>query len=341
MMLALGEEIEVFGVREGLLSGAPASPAQKRSAVCARPWLVCTRDNLRRISVSMGAWKVEPGPSRTGAAGTDHGAELPAASGPGSGQPGQHAAPPSDSSLPLGGTAELEPPTKRARLAEVAPSAPQSSAAAMLGAAMLRAARHDTAAAASRVAAVPQYSEQAVLGGATPALASERGPTTTAEQEAPSSTSGSALPPPTGGWLPPVVSSTPSPAAVRLETKLVAAFTHVPWIEGVLTQRIHSTAGCPYPGTMASIINFWFVGRSDANAAIDILDMVEASWLEGSTPSLGGRLDLLGTAALILIATCTPQEPGEPQMVTARPNATLGSKRFDAFVLCARLPARC
>eukprot|EP01045_Picozoa_sp_COSAG04_P042626 COSAG04_NODE_13558_length_601_cov_0.824701_1_plen_36_part_10 len=36
---------------------------------------------------------------------------------------------------------------------------------------MLRAARHDTAAAASRVAAVPQYSEQAVLGGATPALA--------------------------------------------------------------------------------------------------------------------------------------------------------------------------
>ena len=125
---------------------------------------------------------------------------------------------------------------------------------------------------------------------------------------------------------PPVVSSsTPSPA-VRLEKKLVAAFTHVPWIEGVLTQRIHSTMGCPYPGTMASIINFWFVGRSDANAAIDILDMVEASWLEGSTPSLGGRLDLLGTAALIMIAA-RPQEPGEPQMLTARPNATLGSKR--------------
>ena len=203
---------------------------------------------------------------------------------------------------------------------------------------MLRAARHDTAAAASRVAAVPQYSEQAVpFTAATPALASERGPTTTAEQEAPSSTSGSALPPPTGGWLPPVELSTPSPGAVRLE-KLVTAFTHVPWIEGVLTQRIHITMGCPYPGTMASIINFWFVGRSDANAAIDILDMVEASWLEGSTPSLGGRLDLLGTAALILIAACTPQEPGEPQMLTARPNATLGSKRC---LLCARLPARC
>ena len=199
---------------------------------------------------------------------------------------------------------------------------------------MLRAARHDStaAAAANRVPAVPQYSPR-TEAAATSAPAGERGPTTTAEQEAPSSTSGSALPPPTGGWpQPAVVSSTPSPAAVRLESKLVAAFTHVPWIEGVLTQRIHGTMGCPYPGTMASIVNFWFVGRSDANAAIDILDMVEASWLEGSTPSLGGRLDLLGTAALILIAACTPQEPGEPQMVTARPNATLGSKRFDAFV---------
>ena len=204
---------------------------------------------------------------------------------------------------------------------------------------MLRAARHDTAAAANRVPAVPQYSPR-TEAAATSAPAGERGPTTTAEQEAPSSTSGSALPPPTGGWpQPAVVSSTPSPAAVRARwlEKLVAAFTHVPWIEGVLAQQIH-TMGCPYPGTMASIISFWFVGRSDANAAIDILDMVEASWLEGSTPSLGGRLDLLGTAALILIAACTPQEPGEPQMLTARPNATLGSKRC---LLCARLPARC
>ena len=116
-------------------------------AVCARQ-LVCTRDKLGRISAGMGAWNLEAGPSRTGAAGTDHGAELPAASGPGSGQPGggpgQHATPPSDSSLPLGGTAELEPPTKRARVAEVAPSAPQSSAAAMLGAALLRAEQRAT-----------------------------------------------------------------------------------------------------------------------------------------------------------------------------------------------------